>query len=257
MKLPKSFIWLLIIPCFVQAQSAQKLGKWPEVYVGIDSYIRRENIKLLDVGGQLTPSNWMWNYSYGFNAGYQPNKWLALESGLYRFTFARRVNFNSSFFSRSFSEPYSAMVIPIRVYINPFSFNQQKPNRWRLQLVTGMSIGSLKRYEGPPTKFSGSGVDSGVLGNGNLPNGIFHLEASQIVNGWVLNLEGGVNAQYRIGKHLTLSGTYGYTVGLNTVHQQSITYRSQTLGSVYQARQVSDGSGQTVMIGVKYRWGVE
>ena len=257
MKRLKSLVWLLTLPCFVKAQSVQKFGKFPKFYVGTDAYIRNENIRLEDPGSRITPSNWMWNFSYGVNAGYQPNKWLTLESGLYRFTFAERLNFKSSFFSRSFSAPYAALVIPVRAYFDPFAFSQPKPKRWRLQLMAGLSIGSLKRYEGPPTKFSGSGNGISILDNGILPDGPFHFAASQIVNGRVLNLEGGLNAQYRIGRRLTLSGTYGYTQGLNTIHQQNISYRSETLGPITQARQTSDGSGRTIMVGVKYFWGGE
>lgn len=255
MKRLQALVWLLTLPCFVQAQP--KFGKFHTFYIGTDAYIRNENIRLVDPGSQLASNNWMWNYSYGFNAGYRPTKWLTLESGLYRFTFAERLNFKDSFFSRSFSDPYSALVIPVRAYLDPFAFSQPKPKRWRLQLMAGVSIGSLKRYEGPPTKFSGSGNAISFADEGKLPDDPFHFAASQIINGRVLNLEGGVNAQYRLGRHLTLSGTYGYTMGLNTIHQQNVSYRSETLGPITQARQTSDGSGRTIMIGLKYFWGGE
>jgi hypothetical protein len=252
MKTLKSLVLLLAVPCSVQAQFLQNSGNFPKFYVGTDAYIRNENIKLVDPGNRLASNNWMWNFSYGFNAGYRPGKWLTLEVGLYRFTFAERVNFKSNFFSRSFSEPYSALVIPVRAYIDPFAFSQPKPKRWRLQLMAGMSVGSLKRYEGPPTKFSGSVNASSLPDDGKLPDDPFHLAASQIVDGQILNLEGGINAQYRLGRSITLSGNYGYTLGLSTVHAQNIRYRSEALGPVYQSRQTSNGSGRTIMIGVKY-----
>ncbi len=238
-----------------QAQYGSRTIKYPRFYVGADAYVRREAIKLIDPGGQVAPSDWMRNASYGFNAGYQPNKWLTFESGLYRFTFANRVNFSSSFFTRSFSEPYSSWVIPARAYIDPFAFSQPKPKRWRLQLMAGIGVGSLKRYEGPPTKFSGTTNAISFPDEGRFPDEPFHFATSQIVNGWVLNLEGGINAQYQLGQHLSLSGTYGHTIGLNTVHQQTITYRSTPIGPIYQASQTSAGSGRMVMFGLKYRLG--
>lgn len=223
-------------------------------YVGTDAFVRRENIKLVENGQMIAPSNWMWNFSYGFNAGYQPNKWLTLETGLYRFTFASRVNFLfGGHFGRSFSSPWSVYTVPLRAYVNPFAFSQNQYHRFRLQLVAGISYGSLRKYQGEPTgSFSGS---RSYLINNVLQDSFTFEATDQITNGRVFNLEAGVNASYRLSNRFTLSATYGFTHGLNQVLQQNIKYRLMSTGQEFQGRQTSTGSSRTVLLGLKYHFG--
>jgi hypothetical protein len=243
-----------LLPLCLSAQPSRQLGSLPRWYIGTDAFIRRENIKLVESGQTIAPSNWMWNLSYGFNVGYQPNKWLTLESGLYRFTFARRVNFRFGVHpGRSFSTPWTVNTIPVRVYFNPFASRQNQHTRNKIQLVAGFSYGSLMKYEGEPTGSFG-GLRRYFI-NDIVVDSLTFESTNQITNGRVLNLEGGVNVSRRLSSRLTVSATYGFTYGLNQVHRQNIQYRLSSTGQDYQGQQTSTGSSRTILFGLKYHLG--
>jgi hypothetical protein len=244
-------------PILLQAQVSKQLGALPRWYVGTDAYVRQENFIVEDPGGQVADSDWMWNFSYGFNLGYRPTQWLAIETGVYRFTYADRINYRFRLVQASHSTPNFLWVSPLRFYIDPFTAGNIKfSSKLKIQLLGGVSWGQHNRDRIIGSWITrGSGVS--VL-NLDTPNEVrqSHRYSTQLLSRHSINVESGVNVLYRVNERVLASATYGYTFGLNPMVRTEISYQLNTPnGPTYEATQSSKGSGQTLMIGLKYGFG--
>jgi hypothetical protein len=242
-------------PTLLQAQITT--GSLPRWYVGTDAYIRQENFIVEDPGGQVAPSDHMWNFSYGLNVGYRPTQWLAVETGIYRFTYADRLFFFFNPILGSYATPWRLPVVPVRVYVDPFNAGNFKlPHKLKVQLMGGMSWGQYSsRVSMGSEELSGPGS---VTLNPDHFNEISHTYrvSRQLLTRQSVNVESGVNVLYRVNERVLASATYGYTFGLNTMVEKGISYQLNTPnGPTYEATQSSKGSGQTLMIGLKYGFG--
>ena len=241
-----------LLPLCLSAQPSRPFGSLPRWYIGTDAYLRQESFTLDDPGGQVADSDWMWNFSFGLNAGYRPTQWLAFETGVYLFTYANRVHMEYDFFRRSYMQPYIGPAIPLRVFVDPFAINQTPSKRIKLQFFTGFSWVNMR----------GSATSRGRYGQWQSdfddPSEIRYprFEANRrIINNHGFNIEGGVNLLYKLSNRLVGSATYGYTLGLQTIPWRTITYQIDPISPIYEATQSSKGSGQTLMVGLKYGFG--
>ena len=244
------FSFLFISPILILAQSA-RYSALPRWYVGTDAYLRQENFIVDDPGGQVAPSDWMWNFSYGLNVGYRPTQWLAFETGVYRFTYANRLHMEYSFFRRSYRNAWSGPAIPLRVFVDPFALNYQPERRIKIQLMAGVSWVSMVHKSTSSSSTGGPSYfdEPGLV---RYPNLTAHTET---INNYGFNLEGGGNILYRFTNRLVGSATYAYTFGFNTILQKDIIYQIDPISPIHEATQSSKGSGQTLMIGLKYGFG--
>ena len=246
-----------LLPLCLSAQPSRPFGSLPRWYIGTDAYLRQENFILDDPGGQVAPSDWMWNFSYGFNAGYRPTQWLALETGMYRFTYANRINYRFNLLQRQYSSPASVGVIPLRVYLDPLlASNIKIPSRMKIQFMAGVSWGQHRKNQiiGRARGW-GSGIS---IWSPDTPNEVRYSReyTTQLLSRHSVNIESGVNVQYRLRERVFASVTYGYTFGLNPMVRTDIRYQMNTPnGPTYEATQSSKGSGQTLMVGLKYGFG--
>jgi opacity protein-like surface antigen len=240
-----------LLPLCLSAQPSRQFGSLPRWYVGTDAYLRQEKFIINDPGGQVATSDWMWNFSYGFNLGYRPSQWLAIETGIYRFTYANRLHMEYSFFRRSYRNAWAGPAVPFRVFVDPFAIYRQPPKRIKLQLFTGFSWVNMTNEENRRSSIGGPSYfdEPGVIRFPDL------RASSETINNHGFNLEGGANLLYKLTNRLVGSATYGYTFGLKTILQQDITYQIDPVSPIYEATQSSKGSGQTLMIGLKYGFG--
>lgn len=245
------FSLLFASPLLILAQTSRQFAELSRWYIGTDVYIRQENFILNDPGGQVADSDWMWNLSYGLNVGFRPTPWLALEAGVYRFTYANRINMEYSFLRRSFSHPYIGPAIPLRILVDPFAIKNQANKRMKLQLFTGFSWVNMtdeenrRSFRGGPSYF-------------DEPSQIRYPDlrtSTRTINSHGFNIEAGVNVLYRLTNRLAGSANYSYTSGLKTILQKEISYQMDVSSPIQEATQSSKGSGQTLMIGLKYGFG--
>lgn len=246
------FSLLFASPTLIFAQTSRQFAELPRLYIGTDAYVRQENFIINDPGGQVADSDWMWNLSFGLNVGYRPTQWLAIETGVYRFTYANRIHMEYDFMRRSYMDPSAGPAIPLRVFVDPFAIKNQASKQLKLQLFTGFSWVNMR---GSATRRGRYGEWVRKIGD---PSEIVYprFEANRrTINNHGFNIEVGVNLLYRFTNRLTGSATYGYTIGLKTIPQRSIVYQIDSFSAVHEATQSSKGSGQTVMIGLKYGFG--
>ena len=242
--------WLT--PLLLQAQVSKQFGALPRWYIGTDAYIRQENFILDDPGGQVADSDWMWNFSYGFNLGYRPTQWLAFEAGVYRFTYANRIHMEYDFFRRSYMNPYTGPAIPLRLFVDPFAINKYFNKRIKLQLLMGFSWVSMSHAATKRGRFGQWQSEFDDPSEIRYPR----FESNRrTINNHGFNVEGGANLSYRLTNRLIGSATYGYTIGLKTIPQRTIIYQIDPVSPIHEATQSSKGSGQTLMIGLKYGLG--
>ena len=242
-------------PALLQAQTIT--GSLPRWYVGTDAYLRQENFIVDDPGGQVAPSDRLWNFSYGFNVGYRPTQWLAVETGVYRFTYADRLFFYFNPILGSYTTPWRLPVIPVRFYVDPFMIgNFDLPRKVKIQLSGGISWG---QYSSRVSMGSGelSGPGSVTLNPDRLDEITHTFRVSrQVLTRQSMNIESGVNVLYKVNEQVLASVTYGYTFGLNPMIEKGISYQlNAPNGPTYEATQSSKGSGQTLMVGLKYGFG--